>query len=72
LLLARAVGTGKTHTAKAIFQSLVRTHNEALPYNPSQLIGIIIAYTGKVSFNVGGVTLHYASYFPFNKEDSPH
>jgi len=71
-LLTGAVGIGKTHTAKAIFQSLIRTHNEALPYNPSQLIGIITAYTGKVAFNVGGVTLHYAFYFPFKKEDSPH
>ncbi len=71
LLLTGGAGTRKTHTAKAIFQSLVCIHNVAFPYNPSQLIGIITAHTGKAAFNAGGVTLHSAFYLPFNKADCP-
>ena len=69
LLLTGGAGIGKTHTAKAIFQSLVRIHNVAFPYNPSQLKGIITTYTGKAAFNVGGVTLHSAFSLPFNNSD---
>jgi hypothetical protein len=60
-------GTGKTFTAKAIFQSLVHLHNDTIPYDPLQLKCLITAYTRKVAFNVGGVTLHSAFYMPFNK-----
>ena len=38
-------------------------------YDPLQLKGLITAYTGKTTYNVGGVTLHSALYMPFNKSN---
>jgi hypothetical protein len=47
LFLTGGGGTGKTFTTKSIFQSLVHLHNDTMPYDPLQLKGLIIAYTGK-------------------------
>ena len=69
LFLTGGAGTGKTFTAKAIFQSLVRYYNAEMDYDPLQLKGLITAYTGKAAFNAGGVTLHFAFYMPFNKSN---
>ena len=62
-------GTSKTFTAKAIFQSLVRMYNNMNEYDPTKLKGIITAYTGKATFNAGGVTLHFALSMSFNKSE---
>jgi hypothetical protein len=40
-----------------------------MDYKPLQWKGIITAYTGKRAFNVGGITLHYALYIPFNRSE---
>jgi len=36
-------------------------------YDPCQLKGIVIAYIGKETFNMGGITLHYEFHLPFKK-----
>ena len=69
LFLTGGAGTGKTFTAIAIFQSLVRMYNSRIEYDPLKLKGIIRAYIGKEAFNAGGVTLHSAFYMPFNKAE---
>lgn len=69
LFLTCGAGTGKTFTAKAIFQSLIRFYNMEMNYDPLQLKGLITAYTGKADYNAGGVTLHCALYMPFNKSN---
>jgi len=71
LLLIGGAAIGKTHIAKVIFKSLEFIHSVALPYNPSQLIGIITAYMGKSTIKAGGLTLHSTFYFFFNKADCP-
>jgi hypothetical protein len=69
LFLTGGVGTDKTFTTKALFQSLVHFYNVEMDYDPLQLKGLITAYTGKEVFNAGGVTLHSALYIPFNKSE---
>lgn len=68
-LLTGGARTRKTFTSLAIFQSLVCIHNGKLPYNRSQLKGIITTYTGKATLNTGGVTMHSTFSLPFNNND---
>ena len=67
LFLTGGTGTGKTFTAKVLFQSLVHIYNNIIEYGPLKIKGLITTYTGKVAFNAGGVTVHFAFFMPFNK-----
>jgi len=67
LFLTGGVGTGKTFIAKALFQMTIRIYNSNNSSNPMKPKGIIIAYTGKVAYNAGGTTIHFAFFMPFNK-----
>jgi hypothetical protein len=60
-------GTGKTFTAKALFQMLIRIYDSNNSSDPMKPKGLIVSYTGKASYNVGGTTVHSAFLMPFNK-----
>jgi hypothetical protein len=65
LFFIGGIGTGKTFLGEAIFQSLM--YNNRLEYDPLKLKKIITTYTGKTTFNAGGIMLHSAFFMPFNK-----
>jgi hypothetical protein len=50
-----------------IFQVLIRIHDANRTIDPLKPKGLIVAYTGKVAYNAGGTTIHYAFLMPFNK-----
>jgi hypothetical protein len=67
VFLTARVGTCKTFTGKALLQMLIRIYDSN---NCSDLMkpkGLIVAYTGKVAYNVGGTTIHSSFLMPFNK-----
>jgi hypothetical protein len=67
LFLTGGAGIGKTFTAKTLFQILIRIYDSNNSSDPMKPKGIIVAYTGKDAYNVGGTTIHYAFLMPFNK-----
>jgi hypothetical protein len=67
LFLMSGGGTGKTFTAKMIFQMLIRIHNADNTIDPLKPKGLILLYTGKVAYNESGTTIHYAFLMPLNK-----
>jgi hypothetical protein len=52
---------------KALFQMLIRIYDSNNSSDPMKPKGLIVAYTGKTAYNVGGTTIHYAFLMPFNK-----
>lgn len=69
LFLTGGAGTGKTFTAKAIYQALLRIYNKYIDSDPNKPKGLITAYTGKSPYNVGGFTLHSTFHIPFITSD---
>lgn len=70
LFLTGGAGTGKTFTAKAMYQGLLRIYNNTIGNDPDKTKGLLLAYTGKAAYNLGGTTLHSALLIPFNKSVS--
>jgi Cdc6-like AAA superfamily ATPase len=67
LFLTGGAGTGKTFTTKVIFQMLIRIYDAYNTNDPLKPKGLILAYTGKATYNAGGTTIHSALLMPFNK-----
>jgi hypothetical protein len=67
VFLTGGAGTGKTFTAKALFQMLIRIYDSNNSSDPMKPKDLIVAYTRKVAYNVGGTTVHFAFLMPFNK-----
>jgi hypothetical protein len=67
VFLTGRAGTCKTFTAKALFQMLIRIYDSKNFFDPMKPKGLIVAYTGKAAYNVGGTTVHSAFLMPFNK-----
>jgi hypothetical protein len=67
LFLTSGAGTGKTFTAKILFQMLIRIYDAHNTIDPLKPKGLILAYTGKASYNASGTTIHSALLMPFNK-----
>jgi exonuclease III len=67
LFLTGGAGTGKTFTAKTLFQMLIRIYDAHNTIDPLKPKGLILAYTGKAAYNAGGTTIHSALLMPFNK-----
>ena len=67
LFIIGGAGVGKTLTAKAIFQMLIRIYDSQKTTDPMKPKGLILAYTGKAAYNAGGTTIHSALLMPFNK-----
>ena len=57
----------KTFTDKAISQVLIRIYDAYFSVDPLKPKGLILAFTSKSTYNVGGTTIHYALLIPFNK-----
>jgi hypothetical protein len=67
LFLTGGEGTGKAFTTKMLFQMIIRIYDAHNTIDPLKPNGLILAYTGKVAYNVGGTTIHSALLMPFNK-----
>jgi Cdc6-like AAA superfamily ATPase len=67
LFLTGRVGTCKTFTMKALFQMLIRIYDSNNSSDPMKPKGLIVAYTIKVAYNVGGTIVHSPFFIPFNK-----
>jgi hypothetical protein len=67
LFLTGGAGTCKTFTTKTLFQMLIRIYDSNNSSDPMKPKGLIVAYTGKDAYNVGGTTIHSAFLMPFNK-----
>ena len=66
LFLTGRASTSKTFIAKAIFEAMIRIYDKELDSDPFKLKGIIVAPTGKATFNVGGITAHSIFHLPCN------
>ena len=67
VFLTGGAGTRKTFTEKALFQMLIwiyDSNNYSIPMKPK---GLIVAYTGKYAYNVGGTIVHSTFLMPFSK-----
>ncbi|XP_059077054.1 uncharacterized protein LOC131876217 [Cryptomeria japonica] len=69
LFLTGGAGTGKTFTAKAIYQALLRIYNNSIDNDPEKPKSLITAFTRKAAYNIGGTTLHSTFQIPFNKSE---
>ena len=67
LFLIGRARIGKTFIAKALFQMLIRIYDSNNSFDPMKRKGLIVSYTGKVAYNVGGTTVHSAFFMPFNR-----
>jgi hypothetical protein len=67
LFLIGGAGIGKTFTAKALFQILIRIYDSNNSSDPMKPNGLIVAYTGKDAYNASRTTVHSAFFMPFNK-----
>jgi hypothetical protein len=70
LFLAGGAGTGKTFTLQAIVQGLLRMHHKDLKSDPLKIKALLMAFTGKAAFNIGGTTIHSALHIPINQSMS--
>ena len=67
--LIGSVGTSKTFIAKAIYHALARLYSNDINDDPEKPKGMIVTYTGKATYNIGGATIHSALHIPFNKSE---
>jgi hypothetical protein len=67
LFLTGRAGTCKTFTSKELFQMLIQIYDSNSSSDPMKPKGLIVSYIGKVAYNAGGTTVHYALLMPFNK-----
>jgi hypothetical protein len=67
LFLTGGVGTGNTFTPKALLQILIRIYDSNNSSDPMKPKGLIVAYTGKATYNASGTIVHSAFFMPFNK-----
>ncbi len=60
-------GCGKTYLLKAIYQGLIRLFSSQIGQNPEAPTVLLLSFTGKASFNIGGMTIHSAFQIPVNQ-----
>jgi hypothetical protein len=66
LFFIGGVGTGKTFILQTIVQGLLRMHHKDLRSDPLKTKALLMAFTGKAAFNIGGTTIHSALHIPIN------
>lgn len=68
LFLTGGVGSGKTlgktFTLLLIVQGLLRHYNRNIQYDTNLPTALLMVYTGKAAFNIGGTTIHSALHMP--------
>ena len=67
LFLTGGAGSGKTFTLQAIVQGLLRMHHKNIKSDPLKSKALLMAFTGKAAFNIGGTTIHSALHIPVNQ-----
>lgn len=67
LFLTGGADTGKTFTAKAIYQGLLCIYNNSINSDPDKRKGLLLAFTGKAAYNLGGTTLYSTFLLPFKR-----
>ncbi len=60
-------GCGKTYLLKAIYQGLIRLFSSQHGQNPEAPNVLLLSFTGKASFNIGGMTIHSAFQIPVSQ-----
>jgi hypothetical protein len=65
------VGTSKNLTLVFQIQALICFYNRHLQSNPLKKKVLFMAYTGKTTFNIDGITIHSSLSIPFNCKDLP-
>jgi hypothetical protein len=65
LFLTRGAGTSKTFTLLLV-QGLLKHHNKQLCFDPLKQKTILMAYIGKTTFNIDGITIHSKLSLPLN------
>ena len=64
LFLTGGAGTGKTHTLLLLVQALQRIYLHKKQYDSEKPLILLMAYTGKAAYNIGGITIHSALHLP--------
>jgi hypothetical protein len=67
LFLTGGAGTGKTFTLQLIVQGLLRFYHSDLQSDPLKPKVLLMAFTGKATFNIDGCTIHSALRIPINQ-----
>ena len=67
LFLTGGAGTEKTFTLQAIVQGLLSMHHKNIKSDPLKSKALLMAFTGKAAFNIGGTTIHSALHIPVNQ-----
>jgi hypothetical protein len=60
-------GCGKTYLLRTIYQALLRLFSKQLGQDPESLTILLLSYTGKASFSIGGNTIHSTFLIPVNQ-----
>jgi hypothetical protein len=60
------VGTGKTFTLLLLIHGFLKHYNKKLGSNPLKQKAILMAYTGKMTFNIDGTIVHSRPSLPLN------
>jgi hypothetical protein len=66
LFLTGGARIGKTFTFKLLVQGLLRIYNKYLDSDLQKVKAILMAFTGKATFNIDGSTIHSALHIPVN------
>ena len=69
LFITGGVGTGKSHTIKAIFHTAVKTFRHAM-LNPEMTTVLLVAPTGVAAVNINGTTINSALAIPKDVGDA--
>ncbi len=68
IFLTRGVGTRKTFTSMCIIQNMLKYYiKNRTNSNPLKPKIMKLAYIGKVTLNINGMTIHFTSVIPLNK-----
>ena len=67
LFLTGGARTGKIFTLQAIVQGLLCTHHKNIKSDPLKSKALLMAFTGKAAFNIGGTTIHSALHISINQ-----
>ena len=60
LFLTGGAGSGKTFLLMLLIQGLLQHYTKTLASNIDTPIALVMGYTSKATFNVGGTTIHSA------------